>query len=450
LTLYQVEGEREKGAPPRPHAASGYDSRVLRFFSESSLEARLLVAVSVALVIYAAWSSSNASDVAYVDGATAGIVTPFVAPGDTLKLNLSYRGGKKAVIRSAVLKGPGFERIAQGNVAQWGPIISVKPNDEGVAADTVDFALPTSLVPSRIPVELEMSSVTAEPRGDRFENVGHVSHLHFDLRIMSPLARTIWCAGAALVAALWLAILSLVASRHHRRPRHAPTAGRRTFGRALFTISVTLAYGAGAAFLFAHALSSAFGWAGLVPEAGLIICGAGLPLLFGKRMAGPDPKEPLTGVIAPVDRGPGGYRAAARLAGPPTGLQILEALEKRGVRAMQIGAHVIVEAGGTVHRTPNAFVELTLSTPKQAKAAQIPIRFNDSELLLDVALALVPLIGPLELVLVRTTTHRYVIDENTRAEEVVAAFRAAQRDDIALADARVDLLAILAARRDAR
>ena len=410
----------------------------------------MFVAVTVALVIYAAWSSSNASDVAYADGATAGIVTPFVAPGDTLKLNLGYRGGKKAVIRSALLKGPGFEKIAQGNVAEWGPIISVKPSDEGVAADTVEFALPTSLVPSRIPVELEMNSVTAEPRGDRFENVAHVTHLHFDLRIMGALERTIWRAGAALVAALWLAILSLVTSRHHRRPMHAPTAGRRTFGSTLFAISVTLAYGAGAAFLFANALSAAFGWSGLVPEAGLVICGAGLPLLFGKRMAGPDPKEPLTGVIAPVDRGPGGYRAAARRAALPTGMEILRALEKQSVRAMQIGGHVIVEAGGTVHRTPNAFVELTLATPKQSKTAQIPIRFNDSELLLDVAVALVPLIGPLELALVRTTTHRYVIDENTRAEEVVAAFRAAQRDDIALADARVDLLGLLAARRDAR
>ncbi|MFO0614530.1 MAG: hypothetical protein U0414_18235 [Polyangiaceae bacterium] len=384
------------------------------------------------------WLTADARD----DRGAIWMLEPLIAPGDDVVLEVATFGGLRAGIETIEVGGPGTRVTVKGRGEDWGLSLGTRRSARGEAFEFVSFRLPESAPPGE-PIQFDVivhgvyaNSVSGGSNAE-FVNEPGKSKYTITLHPISRATRALVRAGAGVLSILWLLGATLVIGR--ARPWKG---GSRTWT----TVGVVV-YGVSSWLLFAGAMRIATGLSGDVMTVLFTACAFAGPALAGHRLRGAPPPSALVGRMI-SDTPAAGYRAPARgqraSALPEARSEIAREVAKipgARVRATAEGLHV--ERRASFFGPPRSLVELTKSPAPQEIAR---VRFNDSELLVEVSVAVSRVLGPFGLEVTRDGTYRYPIDEHTKPAEIVRAFRGAQRDEIALASARASLLGLLAAR----
>ncbi len=401
-----------------------------------------ITAAATLLVRHVPWLTAKVSD----DRGAVWLLRPVLAPGDDVEIEVATFGGRRAGIVSIDVSGPGTSFSVKGRGNDWGALLQTRASSRGEAFEVVTFRLPDSAVVGQDMVfDVGVHGVYAESLGgSAFHNTGAESHYAIHVRPVAPATRTMIRVGAAIVAALWLFVATLALAR----TRAAEAEQERELGHARYFGGLAL-FGAAAWLVFGTAMHLATGIYGDYVTVAFVVGGFGLPWLGASRLRGAPPPDALTGRMVALVTATG-YRAPGLFRATDTAAKVTRALARiPKATTASTADRIRVEARAAFHRPASSFVELSLSAEEGELAR---LRFNDSELLLTVSVAVAREIGAFTLEVERGRAYQYVIDEHTDAAAVVRAFRRAQREEIAqgeqtaLADARAELLGVLAAR----
>jgi hypothetical protein len=329
------------------------------------------------------------------------LLTPHVAPGDIARLDVDVYGGKRAAIRSIQVSGEGVEVRRTLKGATWGSVITSKSGDLGHASEQIELRVPASAAPGKaLDLAFRVESTLAVSGRGSFMNEHDSEAVGLRLLIQSPMERSlrrVWSAifplglfGAAVAMFWWRWhwLTSLLT-----RPDTNPEDSSLGASLATLVIAVIILWAFGGWVFFALPLVAATGftsdWFQLAMGAVWLFA----PPVLARKLAGPAPPPPMLGSLRRLDS-ERAYRA------PPPEPMKPPSLEKlAGVLQEGMGLRVTVEPDAIMVRRARRARPLAIyvKNPKRVRVEEIAIEAEDARLAIEVILALLPLIGPVEL-----------------------------------------------------
>ncbi|NUO51063.1 MAG: hypothetical protein HOV80_19580 [Polyangiaceae bacterium] len=360
-------------------------------------------------------------------------LTPNVAPGRELVLDLALHDQSEPLQWIDVQVPPHPPVRAERR----------SPGTEKSGPATYRLEVPLPEAPQ--PTEVFVGVVTGAAVG-RHEIAPHPhkTELRVPVRVWTKLELRALEIGLASMHGIWLALGALSTARivaAHRRGARDDPAMSSAFTRYGLLAGFSLA----TFFVLGQPLAGIFGHFDGAPALAVSAAAVALVVGVGRLLTGRDRPPAIGGTLAPAAAGVTSYRTRApRVDARGWGL-IQEALAAvPNLRVTHSNESIEISRAG-LRRFRPSFVALELLD--QGNEPAIGLRFNDSDLLFEVARHTTGELGPVRLDLARDrAVFRYVVDRSTDIQAVVTDFRREQRNHIALQESRAALLDLLAKR----
>lgn len=349
------------------------------------------------------------------------VLTPHVAPGDVARLDVDVYGGKRAALSSIAAIGEGIAVRQDLPGANWGGVIMSKSGDSGHATETIELRVPPTAIPGEeLPLALAVEYTLAVSSGSRFSNTDRSETVGLRLSILTPGERTlrrVWSGiwpfllfggAVALFRWKWHGLASLMTRTGTNEAESSLAA---SLGTLLIAAIILWAFGGWV--IFALPLVAATGFTSDWFQVGMGAVWLFAPPLLARKLAGARPSEPLRsrlrGVVIEKERA---YREAPPGPKKPPSLKKLAAAlqEKMGLR-------VKLEAGSLVARRSWRArpIRLYAADPKRVRPEELELETENTRIAIEVVLALLPLLGPVEL---STVNVAITIDGTRSADEL--------------------------------
>jgi hypothetical protein len=331
------------------------------------------------------------------------LLTPHLAPGDVARVDVDVFGGKRAALRAIEVSGEGIEARRALEGATWGSVIVSTSRGGGHASEQIEVRVPESAEPGqKIDLKLRVRYTLAVSRGGGLTNEHPTEELGLRLYIKSPMERSLdraWSAFVSLalfgvVVALYRRVWHRLASLMTRKDKNGQDSSLAT-SLGLLAIAGIIVSGFVGWVVFALPLASATGFTSDWFQAAMGAIWLFAPPLIGRKLAGKPPPPPLTGKLRRLDLEPErAYRAA-----PPAPKELPSLKTLAAEIQKSAGLRVALEAEAIeVRRARRARpLVLEVQNPKRVRPEEIAVETAEARLAMEVILALVPLLGPVEL-----------------------------------------------------